>query len=92
METEITTLINILAKLLVIVFALAPTVLGYLIWSKMNHKGNPKIKMLEEADHSIVESTNEALEVILSRLDAIEENVEEIANERKEVKGFRPTK
>jgi hypothetical protein len=92
METEITTLIGWLSTALTVVFVIAPTVYGYLIYAKLNNRGNPKIKMLEEADQSIVEGTNEALDIILNRLDVLEESLEEIANERKEVKGFRSTK
>ena len=38
METEITTLIDILAKLLTATFIVAPTVLSFLIYSKINKK------------------------------------------------------
>ena len=94
METEITTLIDILAKLLTATFIVAPTVLSFLIYNKINKKGNPKIQMLEAADQEIVDGTNEALNVVLTRLDAIEGVVEEIANDtpRSEVKGFKSSK
>ena len=95
METEITTLIDILAKLLTAAFIVAPTVLGFLIYNKMNKRGNPKIQMLEAADQEIVEGTNEALNIILTRLDAIEVAVEEIASDSprpNEVKGFKSSK
>ena len=50
--------------------------------------------MLEAADQEIVDGTNEALNVVLTRLDAIEGAVEEIANDtpRSEVKGFKSSK
>ena len=94
METEITTLIELLAKLLAATFVIAPTVLGFLIYNKLNKRGNPKIKMLEDSTQSIVEGTNEALDVILNRLDVIEGAVENIASDtpRNEVKGFKSDK
>lgn len=94
MGTEITTLIDLLAKLLAVTLLIAPTLLGVLIYNKMNRRGNPKIQMLEEANVEIVEGTNEALNIILTRLDAIEGAVEEIANDtpRSEIKGFKSSK
>ena len=93
METEITTLINLLAQLLAVTFIVTPTILGFLIYNKINKKGNPKIQMLEAADQEIVEGTNEALDIILTRLDKMETAVEEIADSpRGEIKGFKPGK
>jgi UDP-N-acetylmuramate-alanine ligase len=93
METEITTLIELLATLLTITFVIAPTVLSYLIYSTIIKRGNPKIQMLEEANAEIVEGTNEALNEIVSRLEAIEVAVEDIANNRpSEIKGFKNDK
>ena len=93
METEITALIELLAKLLAITFIIAPTVLGYLIYSTIIRRGNPKIQMLEEANVEIVEGTNEALHEVVTRLEAIEVAVEDIANNRpSEIKGFKKDK
>jgi len=92
METEITKFIEIISYGVMISLVVLPTMFGYMIWNKLNRKGNPKIKMLEDADQEIVDGTNEALNVILERLDVIEASVDEIKNERKEVQGFRSTK
>jgi len=93
METEITTLIDLLARLLAAILVIAPTVLGFLIYNKINKKGNPKIQMLEAADQEIVEGTNEALDIILTRLDKMETALEEIVDSpRGEIKGFKSGK
>ena len=44
--------------------------------------------MLEAADQEIVDGTNEALDSILVRMDTMEKSLEDMGNERTEVKGF----
>lgn len=92
METEIMKFVGLVTNLVIVTFVVSPTVFGWMIWRKLQTKSNPKIKMLEAADQEIVEGTNEALESILTRMDSIEESIEEISNQRKEVKGFRSNK
>jgi hypothetical protein len=89
MESTILDFIGLVADAVLIVFIVSPTVFGFMIWNKLGKKANPKIKMLEAADQEIVDGTNEALDSILVRMDSIEKTLEDISNERTEVKGFR---
>jgi len=88
MESTILDFIGLVADAVLIVFIVSPTVFGFMIWNKLGKKANPKIKMLEAADQEIVDGTNEALDSIISRLDTMEKTLEDISNERTEVKGF----
>jgi predicted transcriptional regulator len=88
MENTILDFIGLVADAVLVVFIVSPTVFGFMIWNKLGKKANPKIKMLEAADQEIVDGTNEALDSIISRLDTMEKTLEDISNERTEVKGF----
>tara|TARA_R100000541_G_scaffold58499_1_gene69849 strand:+ start:908 stop:1180 length:273 start_codon:yes stop_codon:yes gene_type:complete len=89
MENIIWDFVTLLTNMVLVTFVVSPTVFGWMIWKKLDKKGNPKIKMLEAADQEIVEGTNEALDSILNRMDDIDKKIEEFASARTEVKGFR---
>jgi len=92
METELTLFLDMLGKASGIGLVLAPTIFGFMVWNKLNVKSNPKIKSLEAADKTIVESTNEALAIILDRMDAIEHTISDLDIERKPISGFKADK
>jgi|TARA_B110000908_G_C10223193_1_gene436470 hypothetical protein len=88
MDTMITEFVGLLTNVILVTFLVSPTVFGWMIWNKLGKKANPKIKMLEAADQEIVDGTNEALDSILVRMDTMEKSLEDMGNERTEVKGF----
>ena len=76
-----------IAAMSIMFFGIAPTIL---LRMKARQKPvNPKIKVLEETDQAIADQANEGIAMIMQRLDALEASVIEIANERKEVTGFK---
>tara|TARA_R110001592_G_C13042189_1_gene739392 strand:+ start:715 stop:990 length:276 start_codon:yes stop_codon:yes gene_type:complete len=88
MEAMISQFVGLLTNMILVTFLVSPTVFGWMIWNKLGKKANPKIKMLEAADQEIVDGTNEALDSILVRMDTMEKSLEDMGNERTEVKGF----
>ena len=88
MEAMISEFVGLLTNIILVTFLVSPTVFGWMIWNKLGKKANPKIKMLEAADQEIVDGTNEALDSILVRMDTMEKSLEDMGNERTEVKGF----
>lgn len=76
-----------MAAVAIMFFGITPTIL--LLMKSRQKPVNPKIKVLEETDQAIADQTNEGFAMIMQRLDALEASVIEIANERKEVTGFK---
>lgn len=81
-------LIYVLVVFLLLLMTLTPFVVGTILLLRKKPGGeNPQvlIKELQQTDQMIADDTNAALEVIMTRIEAIEERLEK---EENTVKGF----
>ena len=87
---NVTYITSTIAAITIMFFAVTPTIL--LLFKPNQKTVNPRIKDLEKADMDIADQTNQGFAILEQRLDAMETVIEEIANERKEVTGFKKKK